>query len=164
MSLARQTVVRGPSLTGLGERPVRQPSHHALLLMGKMARICGRRKKPEVGLLENIKNAPFAIIGPQDNKKRFLGHRGNKEALWLAAKEAPGFPANRGNMNFFMSRVAVKNIPVQSKKEKALTFSQAPGKGYSFPIRTTARNALILPCTAKAAAARAASLGRRNFG
>ena len=46
MSSALHTVVRGPSFTGLGKRPVRHPSHHALLLMGIMARICGRRRKP----------------------------------------------------------------------------------------------------------------------
>jgi hypothetical protein len=33
-SSTRQTVVRGPSFTGLGYRPVRTPSHQLLLLMG----------------------------------------------------------------------------------------------------------------------------------
>jgi hypothetical protein len=42
--------VRGVSLTGLGKRPDLQPSHQVLLLTGTMARTCGRRRKPEVGM------------------------------------------------------------------------------------------------------------------
>jgi hypothetical protein len=38
MSSAFHAVARGPSLMGLGKRPVLHPSQHALLLMGTNAR------------------------------------------------------------------------------------------------------------------------------
>ncbi len=49
ISSLRQTVVFGPSFTGLGKRPVLQPAHHALLLMGKISSTWGRRKNTHFG-------------------------------------------------------------------------------------------------------------------
>ena len=46
MSELFHAVVRGPSLTGLGKRPVLHPCHHALLLMGMSFSTCGKRKNP----------------------------------------------------------------------------------------------------------------------
>jgi len=50
MSSAFHAVVRGPSLTGLGKRPVLHPSHHALLLMGTNFKTWGKRRKPVAGI------------------------------------------------------------------------------------------------------------------
>ena len=88
ISWAFQTVVRGPSLTGLGKRPVRQPSHHALLLMGMIARIWGRRRKPIEGigdcccdikslvwLKERKKRAPWTP-GQRSSQARSIEARG----------------------------------------------------------------------------------------
>ena len=41
MSSTRQAVVRGPSLTGLGNRPVRTPSHQVDLPTGMRAAVGG---------------------------------------------------------------------------------------------------------------------------
>jgi hypothetical protein len=54
MSSALQTVVRGPSLMGLGKRPSLHPSHHVLLLMGKMERICRMRRYPVEGIVPGV--------------------------------------------------------------------------------------------------------------
>ena len=45
MSVLLHAVVRGPSLTGLGNLPSLHPRHHALLLTGISSRTCGRRSK-----------------------------------------------------------------------------------------------------------------------
>lgn len=44
ISVDRQTVVRGPSLSGFGYLPSLQPCHQELLLMGKISSTWGRRK------------------------------------------------------------------------------------------------------------------------
>ena len=52
MSSTRQTVVFGPSFTGLGKRPALTPAHHVDLLTGmgpRGARIDASRTKPVVG-------------------------------------------------------------------------------------------------------------------
>ena len=45
ISDARHTVVRGPSLIGLGKRPLLTPTHHPLALMGMSSKTCGKRKR-----------------------------------------------------------------------------------------------------------------------
>lgn len=68
MSSARQTVVRGPSFTGLGKRPVLQPSHQALLLMGTSCRTWGSRRKPTLGMVVMV-----VIVTPPDRSLVFAG-------------------------------------------------------------------------------------------
>ena len=68
ISSARQTVVRGPSFTGLGKRPVLQPSHQALLLMGTSCRTWGSRRKPIWGMVVIV-----VIITPPDRSLVFVG-------------------------------------------------------------------------------------------
>lgn len=68
ISSARQTVVRGPSFTGLGKRPVLQPSHQALLLMGTSCRTWGSRRKPTLGMLVMV-----VIVTPPDRSLVFAG-------------------------------------------------------------------------------------------
>ena len=68
ISSARQTVVRGPSFTGLGKRPVLQPSHQALLLMGTSCRTWGSRRKPICGMVVIV-----VIITPPDRSLIFVG-------------------------------------------------------------------------------------------
>ena len=43
MSDARQHVVRGPNLTGCGNRPSRTPCHHVERQIGISSRNCGKR-------------------------------------------------------------------------------------------------------------------------
>jgi hypothetical protein len=55
MSSARQAVIRGPSFTGLGKRPVFTPSHQVDLLTGigpSGASNEARRMKPTSGIEE----------------------------------------------------------------------------------------------------------------
>ena len=49
ISSTRQTVVRGPSLTGCGYLWSFTPCHHADALMPRTCRICGNRAKPSCG-------------------------------------------------------------------------------------------------------------------
>jgi hypothetical protein len=45
MSDARQHVVRGPNLTGCGNRPSRTPCHHVERQIGISSRTCGKRSR-----------------------------------------------------------------------------------------------------------------------
>ena len=62
MSSAFHAVVRGASLTDLGNRPVLHPSHHALLLMGIKFRTWDKRRKPVDGIDVFIANAPLLDV------------------------------------------------------------------------------------------------------
>ena len=72
ISSALHTVVRGPSFTGLGKRPSRQPCHHALLLMGKSSMICGSRRKPVEGICVAIKVTPLLMVDERSYYNKFL--------------------------------------------------------------------------------------------
>ena len=51
MSSTLHAVVRSPSLTGFGNRPLLHPAHQTLLLMGIISRICFKRRKPVDGMI-----------------------------------------------------------------------------------------------------------------
>ena len=50
ISSARHTVIRGPNFMGFGKRPFLTPSHHVDFPIGKISRICLRRKNPVLGI------------------------------------------------------------------------------------------------------------------
>ena len=47
-------LVRGPSLTGLGKRPLLQPAHQELRLTGMRARTWGKRKSEFSEMFDNM--------------------------------------------------------------------------------------------------------------
>ena len=59
MSEDRHTEVRGPSFIGLGKRPSLHPCHHALLLIGMIAKTCGSRRKV---VSVNIEDIVFPLL------------------------------------------------------------------------------------------------------
>ncbi len=64
ISSTLQTVVRGPSFIGFGNRPSLTPSHQELLLIGIMARIDESRTKPVSGKTHCIMMDPFVCFRP----------------------------------------------------------------------------------------------------
>jgi hypothetical protein len=63
MSSTRQAVTRGPSFTGIGNRPAFTPAHQVLRPTGKTARTVASRTKPTSGKAGGFGSGLTAIGG-----------------------------------------------------------------------------------------------------